>query len=320
MTKFAKVLSLVLALMLVFSVSAASALTIGIAQFAEHPSLDNCRTGFIAGLAEAGYVEGDNVEFVVQNAQADMGLTQQIAQQMAQECDLVCAIATPMAQAAVNACMDNGKPVIYTAVSDPVAAMLANAEGKSGLNTTGTCDLLPVEAQLKMIRAFLPEAKNIGILYTTSETNSESQLKLYKDLAPAYGFEIVESGVSMGADVPLAMDNILPKVDCITNLTDNTVVSYLAVMVDKANAAGKPIFGSEIEQVKNGCLAAEGVEYIALGRQTGLMAAEVLGGAFAGDIAFFSSQGGDMSYNPEVAAALGMEIPADYAGGIDVTK
>ena len=139
MKKFAKILSLVLALVMVLSLTPAYAktLTVGIAQFAEHPSLDNCREGFIAGLAEAGYVEGDNVKFIVQNAQADMGLTQQIAQQMAQECDLVCAIATPMAQAAVMACMDNGKPVIYTAVSDPVAAMLANAEGKSSLNVTG---------------------------------------------------------------------------------------------------------------------------------------------------------------------------------------
>ena len=318
-----KITAMIIALVLALSLcctAGAKTLTIGIAQFAEHPSLDNCRTGFIAGLAEAGFVEGDNVEYILQNAQADMGLTQQIAQQMAQECDLICAIATPMAQAAVNACLDNGKPVIYTAVSDPVAAMLADSEGKSGLNTTGTCDLLPVEAQLKMIRAFLPEAKSIGILYTTSETNSESQLKLYKDLAPAYGFEIVEAGVSMGADVPLAMDNILPKVDCISNLTDNTVVSYLAVMVDKANAAGKPIFGSEIEQVKNGCVAAEGVEYISLGHQTGLMAAEVLNGAFAGDIAFWSSMGGDMSYNSEAASALGIAIPAEYADGIDVTK
>ena len=96
-----------------------------------------------------GYVEGENVTFIVQNAQADMGLCQQIAQQMAQECDLVCAIATPMAQAAFNACMDSGKPVIYTAVSDPVAAMLANDEGKSEYNVTGTCDVLPVEAQLE---------------------------------------------------------------------------------------------------------------------------------------------------------------------------
>ena len=323
MKKFAKILSLVLALVMVFSLSAASAktLTIGIAQFAEHPSLDNCREGFIAGLAEAGYVEGDNVKFIVQNAQADMGLTQQIAQQMAQECDLVCAIATPIAQAAVNACMDNGKPVIYTAVSDPVAAMLANKEGKSRMNVTGSCDLLPVEAQLKLIRAFLPEAKTIGILYTTSETNSESQLKLYQELAPAYGFEIIPTGVSTGADIPLACDSLLPKVDCLSNLTDNTVVSYLALIIDKANAAGKPVFGSEIEQVKNGCIASEGVEYIALGKETGKMAAEVLNGAFAGDIAFYSSEGGDMCFNPDVAAKLGITIPeAEAARGIDVTK
>ena len=323
MTKFAKVLSLVLALALVFSFTTASAetLTIGIAQFAEHPSLDNCREGFIAGLAEKGYVEGENVKFIVQNAQADMGLAQQIAQQMAQECDLICAIATPIAQAAVNACMDNGKPVIYNAVSDPVAAMLANEEGKSDLNVTGSCDLLPVEAQLKLIRAFLPEATKIGILYTTSETNSESQLKLYQDMAPAYGFEIVATGVSTAADIPLAVDNTLPKVDCLSNLTDNTVVSYLPLIVDKANAAGKPVFGSEIEQVKNGCVASEGVEYISLGAQTGRMAAQVLDGTFAGDIPFYSSEGGDMSYNPAAAAKLNLTIPENVlANGIDVTK
>ena len=267
--------------------------TIGIAQFAEHSSLDNCREGFIQGLAEMGYVEGENVTFIVQNAQADMGLCQQIAQQMAQECDLVCAIATPMAQAAFNACMDSGKPVIYTAVSDPVAAMLANDEGKSEYNMTGTCDVLPVEAQLK----------------------------LYQDLAGTYGFEIVASGISTGADIPLACDTLLPQVDCLTNLTDNTVVSYLAVVLDKANALGKPVFGSEIEQVKNGCIASEGVEYISLGQQTGRMAAQVLDGAFAGDIPFVSSEGGDMCYNPDVAEALGVTIPeADLARGIDVTQ
>ena len=128
-------------------------------------------------------------------------------------------------------------------------------------------------------------------------------------------------GISTGADIPLACDSLLPKVDCLSNLTDNTVVSYLALILDKANAAGKPVFGSEIEQVKNGCVASEGVEYIALGKATGKMAAEVLGGAFAGDIAFISSEGGDMSYNPAAAAALNITIPeADLARGIDVTK
>lgn len=327
MKKFNQGFVFVLALALVLSVCIGASAgqkkvyTIGIAQFAEHPSLDNCREGFIQGLADAGFTEGDNVKFIVQNAQADMGLGQQIASQMAQECDLVCAIATPMAQAAFNACMDKNIPVIYSAVSDPVSAMLAGADGKNVKAVTGTCDLLPVEAQLKLIRAILPTATKIGILYTTSETNSESQLKLYQQLAPEYGFNVVATGISTGADIPLAMDSLLPQVDCLTNLTDNTVVSYLAVLVEKANAAGKPIFGSEIEQVKNGCIASEGVEYVSLGKQTGALAARVLSGEFAGDIPFVSSEGGDMSYNPAVAAALGITIPeAELARGIDVTK
>ncbi len=324
MKKLAMILALVLALTVALAAPAAAedkVLTIGIAQFAEHPSLDNCRIGFIEGLAEAGYVEGQNVRFIVNNAQTDMGLAQQIAQQFAQECDLVCAIATPMAQAAFNACMDTGVPVIYSAVSDPVGSMLADESGKNAKAVTGTCDLLPVEAQLKLIRAFLPDAKKIGILYTTSEVNSESQLKLYTDLADQYGFEIVPSGVATGADIPLALDSLLPQVDCLSNLTDNTVVSYLALVLDKANAAGKPVFGSEIEQVKNGCVASEGVEYLSLGRQTGALAAQVLGGAFAGDLAFISSEGGDMCYNPAVAAALGVTIPeSERARGIDVTQ
>ena len=102
-------------------------------------------------------------------------------------------------------------------------------------------------------------------------------------------------------------DNLLPQVDCLTNLTDNTVVSYLAVVLDKANAPGKPVFGSEIEQVKNGCIASEGVEYISLGQQTGRMAAQVLDGAFAGDIPFVSSEGGDMCYQPRRGRSAGRD-------------
>lgn len=294
---------------------------IGIAQFAEHGSLDNCRIGFIQGLEKAGYVEGENVEYVIQNAQADMGMAQQIASQMAQECDLVCAIATPMAQAAFNACMDSGKPVIYTAVTDPVASMLANEEGKNEKAVTGTSDILPVEAQLKLIRSFMPEATKIGILYTTSEANSESSLKIYQEHAATYGFEIVAMGISTTADIALAMDQILTQVDCLTNLTDNTVVSALALVLDKANAAGKPVFGSEIEQVRNGCIASEGVEYIALGEQTGGLAAQVLKGAFAGDLEFIASEGGDMCYNLAVADMLGVTISqADLDRGMAVTK
>ena len=174
---------------------------------------------------------------------------------------------------------------------------------------TGTSDALPIMAQLETIRAMLPEAKKIGILYTTSEVNSISAIEIYKSLAGDYGFEIVESGISTTADIPLALDALLSKVDCLTNLTDNTVVSALALVLDKANAAGKPVFGSEIEQVKLGCVAAEGLDYIALGRQTGLMAAKVLRGeAKASEIPYEIITEPGLYVNTEALAKFGIVL------------
>ena len=267
-----------IALILAAAVSFAETYTVGIGQFAQHGSLDNCYQGFVEGLAEAGLVEGENLKIDLQNAQADMGIAQQIAAQFASaKVDMMVGIATPMAQACYNAAA-GAIPTIFTAVTDPVAAGFASADGTAAGEVTGTSDALPIKAQLETIRAMMPEASKIGILYTTSEVNSISAIEIYKSLAGDYGFEIVESGISTTADIPLALDALLGKVDCLTNLTDNTVVSALALVLDKANAAGKPVFGSEIEQVKLGCVAAEGLDYIALGRQTGLMAAKVLSG------------------------------------------
>ena len=267
-----------IALILAAAVSFAETYTVGIGQFAQHGSLDNCYQGFVEGLAEAGLVEGENLKIDLQNAQADMGIAQQIAAQFASaKVDMMVGIATPMAQACYNAAA-GAIPTIFTAVTDPVAAGFVNADGTAAGEVTGTSDALPIKAQLETIRAMMPEASKIGILYTTSEVNSISAIEIYKSLAGDYGFEIVESGISTTADIPLALDALLGKVDCLTNLTDNTVVSALALVLDKANAAGKPVFGSEIEQVKLGCVAAEGLDYIALGRQTGLMAAKVLKG------------------------------------------
>ena len=267
-----------IALILAAAVSFAETYTVGIGQFAQHGSLDNCYQGFIEGLAEAGLVEGENLKIDLQNAQADMGIAQQIAAQFASaKVDMMVGIATPMAQACYNAAA-GAIPTIFTAVTDPVAAGFASADGTAAGEVTGTSDALPVDAQLKMIRGMLPDATKIGILYTTSEVNSISAIEIYKSLAGDYGFEIVESGISTTADIPLALDALLGKVDCLTNLTDNTVVSALALVLDKANAAGKPVFGSEIEQVKLGCVASAGIDYVQLGIQTGLMAAKVLTG------------------------------------------
>lgn len=226
--------------------------------------------------------------------------------------DLICAIATPSAQAAYNSAMDSEIPVVYTAVTDPVAAKIAKDDGTAVGNVTGTSDELPIKAQLEMIREMMPDAKKIGILYTTSEANSVSALAKYDDLAGDYGFEIVEKGISQTADISLAADELLGEVDCLTNLTDNTVVASLATILDKANAKKIPVFGSEIEQVKIGCLAAEGLDYVALGKQTGKMAAKILKGEKkASDMQFETITEPGFYVNNEVAKNLGITVPED---------
>lgn len=284
---------------------------IGIGQFAEHGSLDNCRTGFLQGLAAEGIAEGKNLTIMYENSQADGGTASQIIDNfVAKKADLICAIATPMAQSAYSGAKKADIPVIFTAVTDPVLAELANADGTPVGEITGTSDKLPVESQLEMIRAILPDAKKIGIMYSTSEVNSISAIEEYKKAAVNYGFEIVESGISATADIPLAADNLLEKVDCINNLTDNTVVSSLPLILDKAAKKNIPVFGSEIEQVRIGCLATVGLDYISLGDQTGRMAAQVLKGEKkASEINFEVIAEAAFYGNNVVAENLGITIP-----------
>lgn len=287
--------------------------TVGIGQFAVHGSLDNCREGFLLGLAEEGIEEGTNLTVLYENANADGAMSSQIAANfLTKKADLICAIATPMAQSSYSAARKEDVPVIFTAVTDPVAAELANADGTPVGEVTGTSDKLPVTAQLAMIREVLPEAEKIGILYSTSEVNSLSAIEEYKAAAAEYGFEIVESGVSTVADVPLAADQLVEKVDCINNLTDNTVVSALQVVLDAANKKGIPVFGSEVEQVKAGCLASVGLDYVELGKQTGRMAAKVLKGeAKASEMNFEVIEGGSFYGNTKVAENLGFTLPEE---------
>lgn len=318
-----KVLSVVLVLMLMMSMMTACSkkedgkVTVGIGQFAEHGSLDNCREGFLAGLAEGGYKEGENLEVLFENAQADGATATQIANNfVSKKVDLICSIATPMAQSAFGAAKGTDIPVIFTAVTDPVAAELAKEDKSPNGNTTGTSDKLPVEKQLEMIRAILPEAKTIGIMYSTSEVNSVSAIAEYKAAASAYGFEIVESGISTTADIPLAADNLLAKVDCLNNLTDNTVVSSLPVILDKAAQRNIPVFGSEVEQVKIGCLAAVGLDYFDLGKQTGLMAAQVLNGEKkASEMNFEIIEEAAFYGNSAAAEKLGITLPENLVSG-----
>ena len=287
---------------------------IGISQFAEHGSLDNCREGFLEGLKEAGIEEGKNLTVEYQNAQTDTGTASTIADSFVSgKVDMICAIATPCASSAYNSCLNTDIPVVYTAVSDPVSAGLANEDGTSIGNITGSSDILPVEEQLKMIREMMPEAKKIGILYTTSEANSCSTIEQYKSLAGDYGFEIVDTGINTSAEIEIAATDLVSKVDCLCNLTDNTVVNALQTVLDKANNAGIPVFGSEIEQVKSGCVASMGIDYFQLGVETGAMAAKILKGeATAQDTNFITASKAELYVNTAAADKIGMKLDDSY--------
>lgn len=281
---------------------------IGISQYGEHASLDNCREGFIQGLEKAGLVEDEDFTIDYQNAGFDDSINTQIAQTFASNnVDLMVGIATPSATALYAATEDKDIPVIFTAVTDPVEAKLDKG------NVTGTSDKLPIDAQLELIRAMQPDAKTIGIPYTTSEPNSISAISEYKEKASDYGFTIEAIGITQQSEVTQAVDTLISQgVDAFSNLTDNNVVGVLSSILDKTNAASIPVYGSEIEQVKLGCVAAAGIDYIELGIRTGEMAAKVLSGEVkANDLPYETIKDYQIYTNVAALAELNIELPED---------
>ncbi len=283
---------------------------IGINQYGSHGSLDNCREGFLQGLQEAGLVEGTDYTIDYQNANFDTNLATQIAQAFsAEDAALMVGIATPSATACYAAAEDKDIPVVFTAITDPVGAKLDSG------NITGTSDVLPVQGQLELIRAIQPEAKTIGIVYTTSEPNSVYSIGIYEDLAADYGFTIEAIGVTAQSEVTQAVDTLISQgVDCISNLTDNNVVGVLGSILEKTNEVGIPVYGSEIEQVELGCVAGAGLDYVQLGIQTGKMAAQILTGeATCADLPYETIENYGLYVNSSALTEMGLTLPDDVA-------
>ena len=283
---------------------------IGISQYGQHGSLDNCREGFLQGLEEAGLKEGVDFEVDYRNADFDDTMTTQIGDAFsAEDVDLMVGIATNSAVACFNAAEDKDIPVIFTAITDPVGAHLDSG------NITGTSDALPVAGQLELIRALQPDADTVGIIYTTSEPNSVYSVGIYEDLAADYGFTIDAVGVTSQAEVPQAVDQLIADgVDCLSNLPDNNVVGVLTSILEKTDEAGIPVYGSEVEQVKLGCVAGAGLDYVQLGIQTGKMAAKVLTGeTTCEDLPYETIENYGLYINSDSLSALGITVPEDIA-------
>ena len=287
-------------------------ITIAVLQFARHGSLDNCYEGLKAGLAEEGYGE-DKVKFDLVNAESNTDNNVLQAQTLINKAPKIAVgIATPSAYALAQAA-EGDIPVVYTAVSDPVASGFDAFE-----NIAGTSDKLPVAKQLELIRSFFPEKDTIkvGIIFTKSESNSEAQIKEFRALAADYSVEILAEGVTNGNEIGTVANKLIDteKVDCVNNLTDNTVVQNMNVILSAAE--GKiPVFGSEIEQVKLGCLASCSLDYYKLGIETGKIAARILKGEKADDIGCLTldeKTGYGIDFNQAVAENLGLTLPSQY--------
>ena len=314
-------LTLLCAVLLCSSFAAAETVNVGIIQFATHPSLDNCTAGFLLGLNESGYVEGENLAVDLQNAMADMGNSDLQAKTMVSKgMDMLVGVATPAAMSAYAATKEEGIPVVFVAVSDAVACGIVLSNEEPGTNCTGASDVLNLDKQVEMIRAFLPEAKVIGVIYTTSEPNSLTHLSKLQEIAPAYGFAVESIGITSASEVAGAAASLVAKgVDCINNFTDNNVVENLMLVLHAADEAGIPVFGSEVEQVVNGCLATQGIDYVELGKACGRMAAEILNGdATPETMAVRLVDEVTPAYNSKVAEKLGLALPDAYADAEDV--
>lgn len=246
---------------------------IGITQIAEHPSLDAAREGFKDALLDSGYTE-ETISFDEQNAQGEMATATSIASKFAaDDVDLVLAIATPAAQATAQAITDI--PILFTAVTEPLEAGLVDSWEEPGANVSGTSDLNPVEEQIGLITEILPEAKTVGVIYSSGEVNSEVQVELAREAAEKAGLTLKEVTVSASADVAQAADSI-KDVDAIYVPTDNTVVEGLESVIQVAEDQQILLIVGEGDSVERGGVATFGLNYYELGYQTGKMAARIL--------------------------------------------
>jgi len=210
---------------------------IGVIQLVEHPSLDAANKGFVDGLASKGFKDGENIKIDQQNAQADQSNLNSIAQRfVSDKKDLVLAIATPAAQTMANASHD--MPILGTAITDYVTAKLVQSNEHPGGNVTGTSDMTPVEKEVDLIIALVPNVKRIGAIYTSSEINSQLQVEKMKAYAATKGITVVEATVSNVNDIQQAATNLVNQdVQAIYTPTDNVLASAMANLAQITDAA-----------------------------------------------------------------------------------
>ncbi len=281
--------------------------TVAVTAIVEHPALDAVRDGVRDELKAAGFENGKGLKFEYQSAQGNTGTAAQIARKyVGDKPNAIVAIATPSAQAMVAATKDI--PVVYSAVTDPVAAKLVKTWEASGTNVTGVSDMSPLTKHLELIRKVAPNAKRVGVVYSPGEANSVAIVDALKKAAPAAGFVLVEASAARSIDVASAAQSLVGKADVIYAPTDNNVMSAFEGIVKVAQASKIPVVAADTDAVKRGAVAALGLNYYDIGRQTGKVVVRILNGEQPGQIASQTSSTFELHVNPAAAQKQGVTL------------
>ena len=296
-----------LALGLFASPAMAADKSVAVTAIVEHPALDAARDGVRDELKAAGYEVGKNLKFEYQSAQGNTGTAAQIARKfIGDKPDVIVAIATPSAQAVVAATKDI--PIVYSAVTDPVAAKLVKSWDASGTNVTGVSDLSPLDKHLDLIQQVVPGAKRIGVIFSPGEANSVAIVEALKKEAAKRNLTVVEGAAARTVDVPSAAQSLVGKADVIYAPTDNNVMSAFEGIVRVAQQAKLPIISADTGGVKRGAVASLGLNYYDLGRQTGAIVVRVLKGEKPGAIPSQVSSKFELFVNPDAAQKQGVTL------------
>lgn len=283
---------------------------IGVLQFVTHDSLDEIYKGIKAGLEEGGYSTTDNLEIDFMNAEADQSQVQTMSKKLVDNGnELLIGIATPAAQGLANATTE--LPIIMGAVTDPVGANLVTNLKNPGGNITGVSDQTPVADAVSLIKEITPDAKTIGVLYSSNEDNSKIQVEEFKAAAEEAGYTVLEYAVASSNELASTVEVATSKTDVLFTPVDNTVASAFSTVVSVANKTKTPIFTSVEDMVEGGGIASVTLSQYDLGVATGKMAAKMLDGANPADTPVQIFNEGTVVVNQKVAKELGITLSDD---------
>lgn len=279
MKKVLMFLSLIALSLLLVSCQKDDKINIGILQFVTADALDDARNGFIKSLEENGYVDGQNIRLTVENPETDNTKMVQQAKRLLRKNDLVLGIATPAAQALVNEAKrtKSNVPILFTAVTDPVSAGLISSNEQPGGNVTGTNDLNPIAEQIALAKELLPEATKLGIIYTSSEDNSEIQANLAKTIAESLGFSVTVKTITNVNQLQQVATSLVKEVEIIYVPTDNTIASAIEILSNVLVTNKIPaVVGEENLVTQTMPALTIGINYYNLGLETGQQAVLIL--------------------------------------------